>query len=398
MFTRFRFLLLAAALGALPLVALSWLAPPTAAAGPPVAAPVDGNGFELSNKTVSPAASQPGQPFAFTVNLTNTGASPLANVAVTDTLPAELIYATGSLTATSGAFNFASGIITWTGAVPAGSVVSIQYRAATLPSAVLGTVITNTAVISGAGQIFSRTAAVTLARTTLYLPLIMNMKPAGGIRGHVSLNGAPAAGVFLELRHYNGSSFSTQLSLNTDANGDYNFANAPSLAPGNFYYVRYLNTSHTLGRLSDWATAEIKTYAAGDAVSAGDFDLADIALAAPNPGATVGLPAPFQWTRRPALPGDSYQFSLFDPNGSAFGQTTPLGYVSGVTLTGVPSAFHANTTYGWYVAVNTPDGGYGESYYYREIRFSSTALSGQPSVAGGAQTLATARPADLPPR
>ena len=55
------------------------------------------------------------------------------------------------------------------------------------------------------------------------------------------------------------------------------------------------------------------------------------------------LPALFQWTRRPATPSDSYQLSLFDPHGSAFGQTGLLGYVSGVNLTGLPGDFHAGT-------------------------------------------------------
>jgi hypothetical protein len=98
----------------------------------------------------------------------------------------------------------------------------------------------------------------------------------------------------------------------------------------------------------------------------------------------VALPAHFQWVRRAATPSDSYQFSLFDPNGNAFGQTGLLGYVNGVTINSVPTAFHSGTTYGWFIAINSPDGGYGESYYYRPVTFSNVLAGSQPAVAGRA--------------
>jgi hypothetical protein len=46
----------------------------------------------------------------------------------------------------------------------------------------------------------------------------------------------------------------------------------------------------------------------------GSFDIADITLTSPSPGATVKLPYNFQWNRRTATPSDSYEFNLFDHN------------------------------------------------------------------------------------
>lgn len=240
----------------------------------------------------------------------------------------------------------------------------------------------------------------TLAGETLttpvlvYLPLLI--KPLPGIQGHVTYNGLPESGAYLELRLFDGQSYATHLSTYTDSNGFYNFNGAASLAPGQSYYVRYRNTGGTPGRLWFWGTTDITAYSAGGALGAGDFDLGDVSLSAPNPGATVALPALFQWVRRPATPSDSYQLTLFDPQGDAFGQTVPLGYVDGIVLTGLPSDFHSGTEYGWEVDINSPDGGFGVSYYYHPIHFSNLAANSAAAVAGGAAALPATRPVDRP--
>jgi uncharacterized repeat protein (TIGR01451 family) len=354
--------------------------------------------LDLSEKTVDHDTQLPGQAVRYTVRLKNGGGSSLPGVAVTDTLPAGLKYITGTLAASGGSAGYVSGVITWTGTVEAGATTTIQFSAASLPNASLGTVLTNTAVIRGGGEEFTRQASLTLGLAKIYLPL--NFKPLPGIQGYVTVNGVPTGGVFLELRRFDGNAYSTQLSLYTDSNGYYNFNSAPSLPSGQFYYVRYLNTNNTLGWLSYWATAQISSYAAGSALGMGSFDLADIPLAAPDPGVTVSLPTSFQWVRRPATPTDSYQLSLFDPQGSAFDQSTLLGYVSGVTVTGLSNSFSAGRPYGWYVAVNSPDGGYGESFYYRRITFNNTntAAENRADVVSGAALSAATRPVDRPPR
>jgi uncharacterized repeat protein (TIGR01451 family) len=343
--------------------------------------------LEASDKSVDRTSSTPGQPLRYTIRVANAGATAITGVVVTDTVPAGLIYANGSLTATSGNTNYSAGVITWTGTVNGNTTIAIQFQAATPANASLGTVITNTVIINGDGEVFSRRAVTTLALARLFLPVIS--KPVPGIQGHVTVNGAPAAGVLLELRHFDGQSFSTQLATQTDGTGYYNFDTAPSLPPGEIYYVRYLNTGATPGQLWFWGTRDITSYAAGGTV-ASNFDLADVTLVAPPGGATVALPAPFQWTLRSATPTDSYQLTVFDPNGTAFGQTDPLGYVNGVTLTGLPSDFHAGIGYGWTVNINSPDGGYGTAYYYRRVSFTN-ALAGSAQAVEGAANLEAAK-------
>jgi len=349
--------------------------------------------LDASDKTVNTHSAVPGQPVRFTINVANSGASPVTGVTVTDTLPASLTFKNGSLTATSGSAHYSAGVITWTGSVNAGATVAIEYGAASLANTSLGTVITNTAVIGHNGESVTRSASFTVERSKLFLPAVF--KPQPGIYGLVTVNGAPAGGIFLELRRFDGQHFSTQASATTGPAGYYLF-NPPSLPAGQFYYVRYLNTSQTLGLLSYWRTDKITSFTAGGSLGAGDFDLADITPVAPAPGAQVGLPAQFQWVRRPATPTDSYQLSLFDPNGNAFAQTNLLGYVNGLVLTGVPSDFHAGQAYGWYVAVNSPGGGYGESYYYRQVTFNNTLAPSQPAVVGGAVALPAQAPVDRP--
>ncbi len=427
MIGRLKLTFVAFVLGLLPLVALAVLLHPAAAAASSQASPggraltdcpvglrscatinstlgqaalrntiSDTQALAGSDKLVNHAISQPGQPLGYTIHISNAGASSISNVVVTDTLPAELTYVNGTLTATDGIVGYASGVITWTGSVNAGGLVTLQFEAASLPGESMGTVITNTAIISGNAELISRSATTTLTPATLFLPFVARSPaPPSGIHGHVTFNGAPASGVFLELRRFSGQQFSTPVNLYTDANGAYNFTNAPTLLSGQFYYVRYLNQSDS-SRVSFWGTAEIKAYMAGNSTAAGDFDLANVPLVAPNPGATISLPAAFQWTARAAAPTDSYQLSLFDPSGNAFGQTNPLGYVNGINLTGVPNTFHAGTPYGWYVAINSPDGGYGESYYYRRVTFNNILASGQPAEVDGAVVMPTTEPVDRP--
>ena len=349
--------------------------------------------LDASDKSVNQLTSVPGQPVRYTINVGNAGVGDIAGISVADTLPAGLNYVNGSLTATGGSAFYQTGVISWTGSVNAGGTVSIQFNASTLPNASMGTVITNTAIISGDGEVFSRRAVMTLAPAKLYLPLLY--EPLPGIQGYVTVNGSPASGVFLELRHFDGQSYSTQASLNTDGSGFYDFQ-APSLTPGQFYYVRYLNTGGTPGYLWFWGTANINSYSAGAPIGAGNFDLADVPLVSPPDHATVALPSLFQWTRRPASLTDNYQLALFDPNSNAFGQTGLLGYVNGVTLTGVPGSFQTGHAYVWEVLINSPDGGRGTSYGARFVTFSHFSADSQAAVEGGSEQANATPPVDRP--
>lgn len=193
-----------------------------------------------------------------------------------------------------------------------------------------------------------------------------------GIHGIVSLAGSPITGVDLELRFFDGANWSTFAHTVTDANGLYSFPTAPSLSPGQRYYVLYSNPENNPGRLGAWFTRQLETYIFGQDVVIGNFELGQIYLSSPQPGATVSLPFMFQWYPRWAIYTDSYGWEIFDPFGLAYFATPPLGYTGGYTVSGLPSGFETSKPYAWYVSVYSPDGGYGFSYYAKIVYFSNS--------------------------
>ena len=210
------------------------------------------------------------------------------------------------------------------------------------------------------------------------------IKPYPGISGRVTFNGAPITGIPLDLRFYNGTTWSTLASTTTSSAGIYSFSAAPSLAAGQKYAVRYLNTANDYF-LYIWITRELTEYAAGGAVTIGNFDIANIALSLPAAGATVHLPYTFQWNVRPTVLSDSYEFDLFDPqDGNPYFYTPHLGYTGSYLLSGLPSGFGYSANYAWDVWVYSPDGGSGVSYWSYYVRFQGLwrTSSRQPELSG----------------
>lgn len=205
--------------------------------------------------------------------------------------------------------------------------------------------------------------------------------PFYGIEGHITSNGVHLAGVAVELRFFNGSTWYTSANATTNADGIYSFPNAPSLVAGQFYYARYTNSSDP-NRLCCWFTRMLSSYTAGTTVAIGDFDIANIQLQSPNPGATISVYVPFQWATRNASPSDSYEFNLFDPyNANTYWYSPHLGFVGSYSINHSLPGFNPHQLYGWYVGVYSPDGGYGESYYARGVYFDDTIQPGsQPQI------------------
>jgi hypothetical protein len=203
--------------------------------------------------------------------------------------------------------------------------------------------------------------------------------PSGsGIYGKVTYNGAPAAGLALDLRHWNGASYSTQATTTTASDGGYSFTGVPSLPSGHSYYVRYVNGNITNNPnyVSGWYNADIESYNAGDNVPGGDFDIANVQLSSPGNNYSSALPITFQWDKR-AVAGDTYAFGMFDLSTGEEWDTNDLGSVSSFTLTSLPSGANFGQQYGWYVIVYKGTSSYGGSYYYRTF----TASSGSPADA-----------------
>jgi C1A family cysteine protease len=217
-----------------------------------------------------------------------------------------------------------------------------------------------------------------------YLPLVVRSNPTPvvqGINGLVTTSAAPAAGINLRLIFYNGSAWVEKATTTTGADGRYAFVGMPSLAAGQGYYVFFGYNTTTPSYLYYWAGPTLTSYTAGTALAGGNFDIANVSLLSPSPGATRTLPTTFTWQRR-GLSGDTYRLILFDPESTDWWLTNDLGDVGSATMTSLPDGAEYDKTYGWLVRVYRGGDSYGNSYYYREITFSSDAAGSQNAQTG----------------
>ena len=114
----------------------------------------------------------PGELFNFNLSLYNYDSINLDNIIITDTLPLSLIYKDGSLSATSGDYNYDNGVITWTGSISAGNSVDVNFGTTVLQSIDLGTTITNTAVFSTPTNTYLRNEVLEIVPYQILLPCV----------------------------------------------------------------------------------------------------------------------------------------------------------------------------------------------------------------------------------
>ncbi len=112
-----------------------------------------------SSKRAARSSVLPGSQLTFTIAVQNGGAS-APGFTITDTLPVSLTLVRNSLTATDGNYGYENGVITWTGAVSIGQVVSLSFGTIVSQIVPLDTTIVNSAVISGGAEIVERAVAV----------------------------------------------------------------------------------------------------------------------------------------------------------------------------------------------------------------------------------------------
>jgi uncharacterized repeat protein (TIGR01451 family) len=128
--------------------------------------------LDRSRKQASSSSVNAGDAFTYTIVLDNPGPV-LASVRVTDTVPGEVNYV-GNLWASSGRCGEASGVITWTGSVPAGAPVTIRFAAAVRDQITAPHAILNSALIDdGLGNVLSRSALVIANGHSVYLPVVL---------------------------------------------------------------------------------------------------------------------------------------------------------------------------------------------------------------------------------
>lgn len=231
------------------------------------------------------------------------------------------------------------------------------------------------------------------AASVLYLPAVLRQVPPtptptatptatpapAGIYGRVTYNGSPVAGLPLDLRHWDGSAYTTDRTTTTDIDGRYVFLDAATLPENHSYYVRYINNSGNTNFVSGWYNPDINSYTAGQSVAGGDFDVANILLAAPPNGFSSSLPITFQWVKR-LVPGDTYRWAMFDLTTFDAWYTGDLGPVNSYVLSSLPGGANMWREYGWYVMAYQGPDSYGDAYFYR--RFTPT--GGNPPAANGA--------------
>ncbi len=125
-----------------------------------------------SSKVASNSVPAMGEVVTYTITLQNSGAPLTETVLLTDTLPAELLYQSGSLTADFGTPDDSNTpTLTWSGTPGTETNITITYAATVVePTAQL---VTNTAVINdGLGSQWSVSASIVVNGYAIYLPFI----------------------------------------------------------------------------------------------------------------------------------------------------------------------------------------------------------------------------------
>lgn len=141
---------------------------PLPAYGPRALTPDLSSSSKVSNNS-TPAV---GEVVTYTITLQNSGAPLTETVLLTDTLPAELLYQPGSLTADFGTPDDTNApMLTWSGTPGTQANITITYAATVVePTAQL---VTNTAVIDdGLGSQWSVSAQIIVNGQTIHLPLV----------------------------------------------------------------------------------------------------------------------------------------------------------------------------------------------------------------------------------
>ena len=195
-----------------------------------------------ADKQVSETVAHFGDTLVYTITLTPTEVITPFQMVLTDTIPQPLSLEQDSLWASQGKISFAGDIVSWQGAISPTIPVRLGYKAN--PIAV-NTTAENYALINAHENGLYRTPTVTtsIVFEFRYLSLVKKSPPPKGIYGKVTDDGQTVNGLPLDLRFYDGFSWSTMATIMTDFDGSYSFLNMPSLNPGQYYYVRFQHNS-----------------------------------------------------------------------------------------------------------------------------------------------------------
>ena len=327
-----------------------------------------------ANKQVSDTEVPLGATLIYTLSFNNVSAVSFP-VTITDVLSPSLSLV--SAWSSYGHLNYGANVITYTGILSSEVSLVIGFQAQVLAP---GIIKNSARVDAGSYGQYSTPVVMTTAKPHIvYLPSVMDLRPAPGIHGKLTFNGDPQGNYIVELRFFNGASWSTRAYAQPSwYSGKFMFRDVPALEPGQLYYVLYRRPTSWSPGLLLWATRTLTTYNEGDGVYIGTFDIADVPLLSPGNEAAVYFPVTFRWGPRGAVPSDIYEFNLFDPYDFDPALYAIVGYTGELTLHSLPLALNVGDLYAWYMGIYSPDGGYGIGSQVWAIYFENTGLRASP--------------------
>ena len=205
----------------------------------------------------------------------------------------------------------------------------------------------------------------------MYIPIVFNQEnigPPSTLKGRVTYKGISEAFTNVELAYFNGIKEVVYDTTVTDAGGNYQFDNLPSLSGDQYYYVRKINYEADPNWLYSWYCTRISATTSDPDLFECDFDFENVILIYPLNKAGIYLPETFTWKKRITVT-DSYVFNLIDPsNKNTFFDSNPLGYSDSFYLAGTPSGFTYYKQYEWWVTVRGSNGE-GKSHYAYIVTF-----------------------------
>ncbi len=210
----------------------------------------------------------------------------------------------------------------------------------------------------------------------VFIPIINRPynEPLHELHGGVTLNGVGISNIPLELRFFDGSTWSTIRNITTSTDGSYILNDVPNLNDGESYSIRYTNTDLLPGQLDSWSTRPIKIYTERGNVGFSEFDIGDLPIKSPPSGIALTLPVTFEWSTRITSLLDWYAFTLYDPtDGDPSFIAYPYQGTNGVILYSLPSGFSYNTQYAWIIWIISPEEAIGIPSEARYITFLQSA-------------------------
>jgi uncharacterized repeat protein (TIGR01451 family) len=213
------------------------------------------------------------------------------------------------------------------------------------------------------------------------------MQDTGGkLTGAVTVAGAPAKGVTVELRQRaNDGADSAVTSTTTGDGGVYTFAGVASAPSDAFYYVRLAGGA---GSLSFWYTYPI-IYVQGSDFTVPTVEFGDVVLLEPTANAQVALPTNLRWNGRGA--GETYRIFVY-AEGKADKPVHDSGSLGTATSYELAGGTLPDGRYEALVQVRDAVSGYGQSQ--ARFRFSVGAAAAPPPAAEQPSAPTESKPAE----